>query len=143
MLLSNQYVKIRFNLISYFVVGVLIFSQNVIAYNGCKHSTDTTTASFSITENSNAAGQEESTSHCHTSSTEDNSEIKLANDSTCDFSCCDSGCLHCQVYSAHVYIEFKPGGFNFEQPVDKELRKFSELNYISHNSKPIIPPPIS
>ena len=133
----------RLNLISYFVVAVLIFSQNVIAYSGCKHSLNTTTASLSITENSNEVGQEESTSLCHSSPTEDNSETKLANDSTCDFICCDSSCFHCQVYSAHIYIEFKPGGLNFELPGDKESRMFSELNYISHNSKPVTPPPIS
>lgn len=143
MLYSNQYVKMHLNLISYFVVCILVFSQNVIAYNGCKHSSGTTTTSFSITENSNTVGQDESTSHCHSSSTEDNPDITPANDSKCNFSCCDSGCLHCQVYSAHVYIEFKPGVFNFEQPANNELRTFSKLNYISHNSKPIIPPPIS
>jgi len=143
MLFSNKNVKKRLSLISYFVAAALIFSQNVMAFNGCKHSSSTATDSLSTTQNSNKAGREAPASPCHSSRTEDHSETNLANDSICDFSCCDSGCLHCQVYSAHIYIEFKPGGFNFELPADKELRIFPELNYTYQNPKPLTPPPIS
>jgi len=125
------------------MTAVLIFSQNAMAFNCCKHLTSTTIDSLSTIQNLNKFSQEEPTSPCHSSNAEDHSETKPANGSTCDFYCCESSCLHCQVYGAHIYIELTPEGGNFERPAGKESRIFSELNYTFQNPKPIIPPPIS
>lgn len=128
----------------YFVIFALLFSQNAIAFNDCKHDSKSDSDISPTAHNQTPSiAQDKSIEHCHLNKNKHNADTQAANKSTYSASCCDKPCAHCQLVSIYIDNGFKQSDYNFQRPAGKEISVYPDLKYVSHKTEPIIPPPIS